>query len=143
MCLMIPRPGLSLKGRAPTVESRCLIMVCGLTTGLWDTGLWDIGLWDTGFVGYRVVGGASRGDYVQDERYIARSTWMCGAIVSGLHSISMDVRRDCVSLAQPISRVRRDCSRFALCLKIAARRASHKKTGLRPRHTVHRIAVQS
>jgi len=31
------------------------------------------------------VGGASRGDYVQDERYIARSTWMCGAIVSGLH----------------------------------------------------------
>jgi len=32
------------------------------------------------------VGGASRGDYVQDERYIAKSTWMCGAIVHGLHN---------------------------------------------------------
>jgi hypothetical protein len=28
------------------------------------------------------------------------STWMCGAIVSGLHSISMDVRCDCFSFAQ-------------------------------------------
>jgi hypothetical protein len=33
------------------------------------------------------VGGASRGDYVQDERYIARSTRMCGAIVSVVHGI--------------------------------------------------------
>jgi len=43
------------------------------------------------------VGGASRGDYAQDVRYIARE--------------HMEVRRD--------------CSRFALCLRIAARRASH------------------
>jgi hypothetical protein len=60
------------------------------------------------------VGGASRGDYfqdkvrlgtgregslgcvrrgyVQDERYIARSTWMCGAIVSVLHTAKKNRR---------------------------------------------------
>jgi hypothetical protein len=27
-----------------------------------------------------------RCDYVQDERYIAKSTWMCGAIVHGRHN---------------------------------------------------------
>ena len=43
------------------------------------------------------VGGASRGDYAQDVRYIARE--------------HMEVRRD--------------CSRIAQCLKFAARRASH------------------
>ena len=37
--------------------------------------------------------------YVQDERYIAIE--------------HMDVRRDCVSLAQRIVSVRRDCVRFA------------------------------
>jgi len=41
-----------------------------------------------------------RGDYVQDERYIARSTWMCGAIVSGFHSTPMDVRCDCLRFPQ-------------------------------------------
>jgi hypothetical protein len=34
------------------------------------------------------IGAAGR-DYVQDERYIARSTGMCGAIVSVSHDISM------------------------------------------------------
>jgi hypothetical protein len=33
------------------------------------------------------VGGASRGDYAQDVRYIAKSTWMCGAIVHDLHYV--------------------------------------------------------
>ena len=37
-------------------------------------------------MGDKTVGGASRGDYVQDERYIAKSTWMCGAIVHGWHN---------------------------------------------------------
>jgi len=39
-------------------------------------------LWET-----IAVGGAPRGDYVQDERYIAWSTWMCGAIDQGLHEV--------------------------------------------------------
>jgi hypothetical protein len=40
-----------------------------------------------------------RCDYVQDERYIAKSTWMCGAIVSVSQGTPM-VRCDCFSLAQ-------------------------------------------
>jgi hypothetical protein len=30
-----------------------------------------------------------RRDYAQDVRYIAKSTWMCGAIVHDLHSIDL------------------------------------------------------
>ena len=33
------------------------------------------------------VGAASRGDYAQDVRYIARSTWMCGAIGKVVHDV--------------------------------------------------------
>jgi hypothetical protein len=64
------------------------------------------------------VGGASRGDYVQDERYIAKSTRMCGAIVSGLHSISMEMRCDYAQYVRYIASehmdVRRDCSSIAM-----------------------------
>jgi DNA-directed RNA polymerase subunit RPC12/RpoP len=49
------------------------------------------------------VGGASRGDYVQDERYIARSTWMCGAIVSVLQNTPI-VRCDYVQDERYIAR---------------------------------------
>jgi hypothetical protein len=56
---------------------------------LWEASLWEASLWEASLWEAR-----PRGDYVQDERYIATSTWMCDAIVSGLHSITMDVRRD-------------------------------------------------
>jgi hypothetical protein len=61
-------------------------------------------------VGVGGVGGASRGEYVQDERYIAKSTRMCGAIVSVLQNITIE---------------RRDFSVFTQIFKLAARRASH------------------
>jgi hypothetical protein len=57
------------------------------------------------------VGGASRGDYAQDK--VRPGTG----------------REDALGYVRYIAiehmEVRRDCSRFALCLKFAARRASH------------------
>jgi hypothetical protein len=146
MCLMTPRPGLSLKGRAPTVKSRCLIMVCGLTaglwdtglwdtglwdtglwdtglwdTGLWDTGLWDIGLWDTGLWEARLaaimfrMNGISQGAHgcaVRLSPVCTAYLWMCGAIVSVSHNLSVK------------------CDELHLVKKFAARRASYKSLTL-------------
>jgi hypothetical protein len=55
------------------------------------------GMWD--------VGAASRGDYVQDERYIARSTWMCGAMVSVLHTVEKIAARRASHIPHPTSHI--------------------------------------
>jgi hypothetical protein len=65
--------------------------------------------------------------YVQDERYIARSTWMCGAIVSVSHNLSTGQgETGNQSRGQPgLCAVRL----FQVCTKVktfAARRASHR-----------------
>ena len=78
-----------------------------------------------------------RRDYVQDERYIA-----------GEH---MDVRRDCVSLAQRGNDVRRDCVSLAQRAKLESKRCvtSYAPYGggslchLSSRHFVRHIIVTS